>query len=70
MRALFVFGSIALYIACAFVAPSEANLRAFAEDVSRIRSLNVAAVLEKSKGVQDQIILPKELQEYNFLDHL
>lgn len=44
MRALFVFGSIALYIACAFVPPSEANLRAFAEDVSKIRSLNVQSI--------------------------
>jgi hypothetical protein len=44
MRALFIFGSIALYIACAFVPPSEANLRAFAEDVSKIRSLNVQSL--------------------------
>ncbi len=42
MRALFVFGSIALYIACAFVPPSEANLRAFAEDVRHIRSVQTA----------------------------
>ncbi len=42
MRALFVFGSIALYIACAFVPPSEANLRAFAEDIREIRSLQAA----------------------------
>ncbi len=64
MRALFVFGSIALYIACAFVPPSEANLRAFAEDVSRIRSLNAEILLKRTKEAKDLVVLPHALREY------
>lgn len=37
MRTLSVFGCIALYVACAFVTPSEANVRAMAKSVMKYR---------------------------------
>ncbi len=43
MRTFFVFGSIAFYIACAFVQPSEANLRGFAEKAQALDSSGLVA---------------------------
>lgn len=43
MRTFFVFGSIALYIACAFVQPSEANLRGFAEKAEALDSSGIVS---------------------------
>ena len=49
MRALIIFGSIALYITCAFVPPSEANVRAMASKVERVRHLQADALISQMK---------------------
>ena len=50
MRALFVFGSIALYIACAFVQPSQANLRSFAERAMRLHALHSSSLVAAGRN--------------------
>ncbi len=54
MRALCVFGSIALYIACAFVPPSQANFHAFAAMAKDLSALDSAAVVSRVTGALEQ----------------
>lgn len=57
MRALFIFGSIALYIACAFVPPSEANVRSFAEKAKRLQlsSVDTSVLVDTASKALDGV---------------
>ena len=45
MRALFVFGAVALYIGCAFVTPSQANVHAMVMAAGRLKPASVTSLL-------------------------
>lgn len=46
MRALFVFGSIALYVALAFVSPSEANIHALSKKVAELADTHASTLVD------------------------
>ncbi len=61
MRSLSIFGAIALYIACAFVPPSEANVHAMVTHVAKIRSLNTTAFTQHLTPTPAQVKQVKAL---------
>ncbi len=46
MRSLFIFGTIALYVVCAFVPPSQANIETVAAQVLQMKKGNASAVVK------------------------
>lgn len=54
MRALCIFGSVALYILCALVPPSQANFRAFTAMAKDLSSLDSTAIVSRVAGALDQ----------------